>query len=812
MSSHGKTRGKETKKQMTPPKLPMPSELDRPALLHLYEQLVLLRRFESITQIHNRKGEMPGFLHLYIGEEATAVGVMAHLRPTDWITSTHRGHGHALAKGVPAKAVMAELYGKATGCCQGRGGTMHLYDRAAGLFGTNGIVGAGIPQAVGAALSARVRGTDGVAVALFGDGAVNHGAFHEGLNFAGIQKAPVVFVCENNLYATATPLKNATLNTEVATKAAAYGIPGIAVDGNDVVAVWQVAKTAVERARRGEGPTLIESKTYRVVGHHEGDPVVGVYRTAEEVEVWKQRCPVARFRQRLLEEFKVATAAELDAIEARYDALIKEAVEFGRSSPEPEPATLHLHVFAEPLNPPIPAAPTTTETKGWLDAVRDGVAEEMRRDPHIIYLGEGIGERGGSFAHTKNLWQEFGGQRVIDTPICEMGFTGAAIGASATGCRAVADLMFADFLFETAGQVVVQAAKLRYMSNGQMHAPVVLRAPCGSIKSAGPHHSGMYHPVWAHVPGLIVVVPSNPADAKGLIKTALRAGDPVVFLEPKGLFATKGPVPVGEYLVPFGVANVVREGNHLTLVSCGQYVALCGQAAAALDKQGVTCDVIDLRSIVPLDVDTILTSLKKTGRLLVVDEGWAMCGIGAEIAAAVMEHGFDEIDAPIGRLHVEATSHPFSPKMEAAMLVNVDKIITAAQEIMAGRAPVQRRLTADVRLPAPPVRSAARSAARSAVIPERATPPPSQPTTNKGEPILMPHGDLTVTEATVVKWLKQLGDSVASGEAVVEVETEKAVTAIEAPAVGKLAEILAPAGTVVKLGQQLGTIQRKANP
>src|SRR5262249_26555876 len=220
-----------------------------------------------------KKGEMPGFIHLYVGEEATAVGVCAHLRPSDWITSTHRGHGHALAKGVAPKAVLAELYGKATGCCGGRGGSMHLYSVAEGLFGTNGFVGAGIPLAVGLGLSAKTRGTDQVAVAFFGDGAVNHGTFHEGINFAGVQNAPVIFVCENNLYATATPLSIATLNTEVASKAAAYGIPGVAVDGNDVLAVWEVMRQAALRARTGEGPTLIEAKTYRTVGHHEGDPL-----------------------------------------------------------------------------------------------------------------------------------------------------------------------------------------------------------------------------------------------------------------------------------------------------------------------------------------------------------------------------------------------------------------------------------------------------------------------------------------------------------------------------------------------------------
>src|SRR5262245_27019464 len=224
--------------------------LDIPLLLKLYEQMQLLRRFESVAQIACRKGETPGFLHLYIGEEATAVGVCVHLRPTDWITSTHRGHGHSLAKGMDPKILMAELFGKRHGCCGGRGGTMHLYDRSIGLFGTDGIVAAGISHAVGVGMSARANGRDDIGVAFFGDGASNHAGFHESINFAGIQSAPVVFVCENNLYATATPLRTATLNPEIATRAAAYGIPGVAVDGNDVLAIYDAMGQAVHRARR----------------------------------------------------------------------------------------------------------------------------------------------------------------------------------------------------------------------------------------------------------------------------------------------------------------------------------------------------------------------------------------------------------------------------------------------------------------------------------------------------------------------------------------------------------------------------------
>jgi 2-oxoisovalerate dehydrogenase E1 component len=820
----------------------IPSELGRKELLGFYRQMVLLRRFERTAQAMLKAGELPGFIHLYVGEEASAVGIMAHIRRTDWITSTHRGHGHALAKGMPPKTLMAELYGRATGCCGGRGGTMHLYDPSVGLFGTNGIVAGGIPSAVGIAIGAKIRGTDQVAVAFFGDGASNHGSFHESLNLAGFQNAPVVFVCENNLYATATPLAKVTRNPEIASRAIAYGIPSIAVDGNDVIEVWKAAKEAVERARAGQGPTLIESKTYRMVGHHEGDPLVGTYRTQEEMDMWAKRCPLLRLKHRLIES-KLATEADLAAIEAEVETVIQEAVDFARSSPQPDPANVQKHVYAEPLNPPMPPAPAEpqpTVVQSWLDAVRDGIAEEMRRDPHIIYLGEGTGERGGTYGHTKNLWHEFGAHRMIDTPICEFGFTGASIGASATGCRAVADLMFTDFIWEAAGQIVNQAAKLRYMSNGQVHVPMVVRAGMGMIKQTGPHHSGTYHDSWSHFPGLIVVVPSNPADAKGLMKTALRSSDPVMFFDPKILFSTKGPVPVGEHMIPFGVANVVREGTDLTIATCGVCVHRAMDAAKRLAEEGVSCEIIDLRTIQPLDSDAIVASVRKTGRLLVVDEGYAMCGIGGEIAARIMEDAFDDLDAPVGRLQLDMLSHPFSPVLEDAITLTADKVVAAAKAVLAGRPIAPRRLTSGLARPAAsPVAASPASAAASvapasrAAVPSAGVPaappvsakpvaPPVSPkpaasngnapakssaAPAQGVPIKMPNMDLTITEATVVKWLKRPGDKVQEGEEIVEMETDKAVVPIESPATGVLADVVAAEGTVVALGQILGTIQ-----
>ena len=791
------------------------SPLATAELLRLYEQMVLIRRFELAAQDVYKKGEMPGFIHLYIGEEATAIGVCAHLRTDDWITSTHRGHGHALAKGVPPELVMAELYARIGGCCGGRGGSMHLYAKKYGLFGTNGFVGGGIPSSVGVGLSARTRGTDQVTVCFFGDGAVNHGAFHESINFAGVQKAPVVFVCENNMYATATPLTTATANTEVATKAAAYGIPGVAVDGNDVLAVWEATRVAVERARQGGGPTLIEAKTYRTVGHHEGDQLVGTYRTQEELDLWKTRCPIHRFSQKLLASGR-ATQKDLTAIEEAVDRRVHESLEFSRHSPHPNPAEANDHVWAEPLHPALPGIDPAAETvvQGYLEAVRDAVAEEMRRDPFTIYMGEGTGERGGSFAHTKGLWHEFGGKRMIDTPICELGFTGTAVGASASGCRAVADLMFVDFMFEAATQIIQQGAKLRYMSNGQLSVPMIVRASWGTVKCTGPHHSGSYHPIWAHCPGLIVVVPSNAADAKGLMKTAFRSSDPVLMLEPKALFSTKGPVPKGEYFVPFGVANIVRAGSDLTIVSCGAPLHRAVEAAELLAAEGVSCEVIDLRTIVPLDVETIAESVAKTGHLLVVDEAFAMCGIGAEIAAAMMELAFDELDAPVGRIHTDPTAHPFSPIHEAAVVITTDRVVAGARAVLAGRPLVPRRVRG-VRpgAGAPGGRS---SVAASSAPKAQSSPAPSPAVTNgqsskaaskTGVAVIMPNQDLTITEGKVIGWGKKVGDQVVKGETVAEIETDKAVIAIEAPATGRLVEIVAPVETVVALGQTIGIVE-----
>jgi pyruvate dehydrogenase E1 component alpha subunit len=312
-------------------------------LLEMYRRMLELREFELKVQEVYRRGLLPGFVHLYIGEEAVGVGVCSNLEPRDLIFSTHRGHGHALAKGMPARNLMAELWAKATGSSGGRGGSMHLYGPEWGFMGTNGIVGAGIPLATGAALSAKLRRSGQVVVAFFGDGAVNSGSFHEGINLGAVWNLPVIYVCENNLYATEMAFRRATRNTSVQSRAAAYRIPGVEVDGNDVTAVYGAAKEAIERARGDGGPTLIEAKTYRFMGHHEGDPGTD-YRTRAEVEEWKSRCPIKTLREKLLES-GMAAAETLERIEGEVQREMEEAVQFARESAEPAAASVGEHVF-----------------------------------------------------------------------------------------------------------------------------------------------------------------------------------------------------------------------------------------------------------------------------------------------------------------------------------------------------------------------------------------------------------------------------------------------------------------------------------
>lgn len=318
--------------------------LDREELVHFYRQMVTIRRFEERTSEEFQKRAIPGVVHSYIGQEAVAVGVCACLRPEDRIVSTHRGHGHCIAKGADPRRMMAELYGRRDGYCKGKGGSMHIADFSIGMLGANGIVGAGLPIAVGAGLAAKLEGRGRVVVCFFGDGATQEGTFHESMNLASTWKLPVVFACENNLYGSTVSLREAVLITDLVTRAAAYAMPGVVVDGNDVLSVRRAAAEAVARARRGEGPTLLELKTYRWRGHTEFRNLPD-NRPPEEIEAWKQRCPLRRTEEMLLQE-DILTRAQMDEMDRQVRSLIEEAVSFAVASPLPAPEDALEDVFS----------------------------------------------------------------------------------------------------------------------------------------------------------------------------------------------------------------------------------------------------------------------------------------------------------------------------------------------------------------------------------------------------------------------------------------------------------------------------------
>lgn len=319
----------------------------------------------------------------------------------------------------------------------------------------------------------------------------------------------------------------------------------------------------------------------------------------------------------------------------------------------------------------------------FVDAAREGLAEEMARDPSVFVVGEGIGVRGGNFNTTIGLYDLYGPERLRDTPISERGFTALCTGAAATGARPVVDFMFIDFLTDAFGDLFNQTSKLRWMSSVRVKIPIVLRGCIGVFGSNGAHHSGNYYPLFMHIPGFRVVVPTTPADAKGLLKTAIRCDDPVLFLEHKGVLNLKGPVPDGEHLVPFGQAAVPREGKDVTVVGIGLMVRKTLEAAEQLAKEGVSVEVIDPRTLAPLDMDTILASVHKTGRLLIVDEDFAPCGVGAEIATQIMERAFDDLDTPVQRLNGVFAPAPYSPALMEVMVPNVKAIAGAVRNLLA---------------------------------------------------------------------------------------------------------------------------------
>jgi 2-oxoisovalerate dehydrogenase E1 component len=655
--------------------------LDTPTLEKFYLDLLRVRRFDERVIELFRQGVVKGTAHSCVGQEAIAVGACAALRADDFIVSHHRGHGHCIAKGAGMARMMAELFGRATGYCGGLGGSMHIAALDRGVLGANGIVGAGIGLGAGAALSALLRRSGQVALSFFGDGAVNEGIFHEACNVAALWRLPLVLLCENNRFGLSTPTAMATSIPRISDRAAAYGMPGETIDGNDAAAVHDAVARAVERARAGKGPSLIEALTWRW-GDHSMRANLPRYRSeAEEQDAERTGDAVARLAVELAERQVPATRLEelADAAAAEIEAAVASA----SAAPEPDESALASAVLAP--HPRIDTEPGEAHASARLismsEAIAEALAQEMARDERVFVLGEDVGRIGGIFGCTRGLLERFGEHRVRDTPISEAAIANMAVGAAITGMRPVAEIQIFDFVTLMMDAIVNQAAKFRFMLGGAPTVPVVFRGPQGGGIRLGAQHSQSLEAWFTHIPGLVVIAPATPYDAKGLLAAAIRDDNPVVFLEHKLLYVqAKGPVPAIDYAVPIGRAAIRRSGHDITIVATMAMVPQALRAAEMLARDhAIEAEVIDPRTLRPLDIDTILASVRRTSRIVIAHEAWTRHGFGAEISATVAEQAFDWLDAPPERVGMRDVPMPYNDTLERLVIPDAAAIVAAVR-------------------------------------------------------------------------------------------------------------------------------------
>jgi 2-oxoisovalerate dehydrogenase E1 component len=704
----------------------------------LEEMIVKLRSgaYEPIANFNYR-----GPTHVSVGQEACSVGACSALGLRDYITSTHRGHGDSLARGcvslrqmdlerlrdrVPGSQAssrgqlleealtdhiyrtIAELFGKEDGYCRGRGGSMHIADFTIGHLGANAIVGGNVPIATGAAVGLRYLRNGSIVCCFAGDGAFSNGVVLESLNFAaqgqfvneisedGIYGVPIIFLVVNNHYGMTHRTDNEVTGiSHLARRAAGFADNNMhaeVVNGMNVLAVRDAVLRAGQACREGKGPCFLEINTYRYYGHSLSDPR-NEYRTREEESAWRQVDPVETYKQELL-GCGLVTADDLAQLETRVRERNACVAVRAAEAADPDPADVITYMYTGRAGEPVPREyakvqvrePLVIKRSGgeltYRDAIKEALYEEMKRDGRVIFYGEDVADYGGAFKATKGLLEAFGRGRVFNTPISEAAICGTAVGAAMIGLRPVVELMYMDFALMASDQISNQAAKWHYMSGAHIEVPLVIRASVGGGKGYGGQHSQTLESVFAHIPGLYVVYPASPYDAKGLLKASIRDNNPVLFVESQLLYGLKGPVPEEDYTVPLGSAGLKREGSDITLVAWGPAVQDSLAAAQQLQAQGVSAEVVDLRCLIPLDMETVLRSVRKTGRCVVSSQSVNIGSFTGEIASTIQEQVFDYLDAPVLRVGAKNGIAPQSHILEAVFLPTAEEILAAARSIL----------------------------------------------------------------------------------------------------------------------------------
>ncbi len=655
------------------------AELSEAQLLAMYELMVTGRLLE--TRLHNlyRSGRLGGAVYPGVGQEAAQVGLTFALEADDVFGGTHRDLLAQITKGVTLEETMLNFYGKAAAPTSGRDGNSHFGVLDKGTLMVISPLPDSYAVAVGCAMAFDQRNEHRVAMADCGEGATATGTWHEAVNTAAVLGLPIVFTVQNNQYAYATPNDREYKASNLAHRADGYGIPGVVVDGNDVLECYSAASQAIERARKGEGPTLIEAVTFRHFGHAGHDPAD--YVKPGERDAWMAKDPIPRFEE-FLESRGLLDVERKAALEDRIEEKIRKTIEWAQEQEDPSPDLVTADLFAERTSAPVQPGPAGDTESTMLDAITAALEEEMTRDERVFLLGEDVGPFGGAFKVTKGLHEKFGPHRVVDMPIAESTIIGAAVGAAIQGQVPVAELQYTDFIYPGLDQLFNEAAK--YHWKGGRSVPMVVRGPSGAGLRAGPFHSISPEGMLSHHPGIKIVVPSTPTAAKGLLVGAIRDPNPVVFLEHKKLYRSiKESIPQGEYELPLGVARVARTGDDATIVTWGAMVHTSLEAADRLTEEGISVEIVDLQTIVPLDWETVFASVAKTSRLIVVQEDVPFSSVSSEVAARVAGEAFWDLDAPVLRVTPPHTHIPFAAALEDAFVPQADDIVSAVYQLSA---------------------------------------------------------------------------------------------------------------------------------
>lgn len=647
---------------------------DQHAALRL---MLRIRRFEERAKELFLEGVIKGTAHSSVGQEAIAAGACAVLDSHDFLLTHHRGHGHTLAKGADMGRMFAELMGKQSGYCGGMGGSMHIADVDRNILGANGIIGAGMGLGTGAALATQLNGNGQIGISFFGDGAANEGIFHEAMNLAAIWKLPLIFFCENNQYGLSTPTDMVTAGPSIAARGDAYGVPNTRIDGNDVGAVRQAVEQAALRARAGAGPTLIEALTYRW-DDHSMRANLPAYRTSSEEGAWRAQDPIVRLRDYLVHQKQLDEDSYADARAAtEYD--VEAAIAWAKEQRDPSMEDARKLVSAV-MQTPTPSPAPGSRMISYKGAINEAFHLEMEHDEDVILLGEDVARIGGIFGLTEGLMERFGQERVRDTPISEGVIASCGVGAALQGKRVIVEAQLWDFVTLMMDAIINQAAKARFMLGGKARVPIVFRGPQGGGIRLAAQHSQSLEMLFANVPGLEVYAPASAYDAKGLMASAIQSDGPVVFLEHKLLYlGAEQAVPEQRYTIPPGRARIVREGTDCTVIATLAMVERAVQAAERMAAKGVSVEVIDPRTIKPLDVETIVASVQKTNRAVVVQEAPTFGGFGGEIAATIQHKAFDWLDAPVERVGAPEMPVPYNDRLERAYMPDARRIAEAIE-------------------------------------------------------------------------------------------------------------------------------------